>query len=96
MQATIENGELVVRLAINQPHVESKSGKTMSLASSHGNQKVDIDGVQHWIGLNCYTYQKLLDEAQAKPKGKAKKPLSAKAKAQIKSHNDEVTASMKK
>ncbi len=55
MKAEIVNGELVIRLPIGKP-VPSSSGKTLVVASSHGNQKTDakVDGKPIVIGVNAY------------------------------------------
>jgi hypothetical protein len=56
VKATIENGELVIRLPLNRTPVPSSSGKSLVVASSHGNQKTDavIDGQPIVIGVNAY------------------------------------------
>ena len=56
MKATIENGELVIRLPLNKTPVPSTSGKTLVIASSHGNQKTDapLNGQPIVIGVNAY------------------------------------------
>jgi hypothetical protein len=56
MKATIENGELVIRLPLNKTPVASMSGKSLVVASSHGNQKTDavINGQPIVIGVNAY------------------------------------------
>jgi hypothetical protein len=56
VQATIENGELVIRLPLNQTPVLSTSGKSLVVASSHGNQKTDaiINDQPVIIGVNAY------------------------------------------
>jgi hypothetical protein len=56
MKATIENGELVIRLPLNKTPVLSTSGKTLVIASTHGNQKTDavINGQPIVIGVNAY------------------------------------------
>ena len=87
MKAKIENNELIVSIPLNDPPIKSKSEKTMILASSHGNQKIEIDGVVFWIGLNCYTYPDLLKNFGSKPK----KNLSAKEQKEIKEHNEKVS-----
>ena len=56
MKATIENGELVIRIPAN-PKGErpaSKSGKSEIVASTYGNKTVEIDGEQVTIGVNAY------------------------------------------
>jgi hypothetical protein len=56
MKATIENGELVIRLPLNKTPVPSMSGKSLVVASTHGNQKTDavINGQPVVIGVNAY------------------------------------------
>lgn len=56
MKVTQENGELVVRIPLNDPPAPSKSGKTLVVASSHGNQPtaVEVNGKPVTIGLNAY------------------------------------------
>lgn len=55
MKVTLENGNLVIRIPTTTP-CPSATGKTLSVASSHGNQKTDviIDGKPVIIGLNAY------------------------------------------
>ena len=56
VKATIENGELVIRLPLNKTPVISTSGKSLVVASSHGNQKTDavINGQSVVVGVNAY------------------------------------------
>jgi hypothetical protein len=56
MKATIENGELVIRLPLNKAPVLSSSGKTLVVATSHGNQKTDavVNGQPVVVGVNAY------------------------------------------
>jgi hypothetical protein len=56
MKATIENGELVIRLPLNKTPVPSLSGKTLVIATSHSNQKTDavVNGKPVVIGVNAY------------------------------------------
>ena len=55
MKAEIINGNLVLTLPLQKP-VPSATGKTLVVATSHGNQKTDakVDGKQLWIGVNAY------------------------------------------
>ena len=50
--------KLVIEIPVNKPLVPSGSGKTLLIASSHGNQKSGIyfDGKQIYIGVNAYIY----------------------------------------
>jgi hypothetical protein len=59
MEAKMENGFLVVRIPVQNPPVPSASGKTLVVASTHGNQKteVSVNGKQVIIGLNAYIYR---------------------------------------
>ncbi|MHB1425757.1 MAG: hypothetical protein ACYC3I_21525 [Gemmataceae bacterium] len=56
MKATIENGELVIRLPLNNPPVPSGTGKSLVVASTHGNQKTDavVNGQPVIVGVNAY------------------------------------------
>ena len=82
------NGNLVIRIPVNSPPKPSNSKKTLILASSHGNQKVEIEGVTYWLGVNCYTYPDMLTKAQPE---KLSKELTAEQKKEIEEHNKEVT-----
>jgi hypothetical protein len=57
MKVTIEKGELVVRVPLEEP-APSASGKTLVVASSHGNQTTQAicpkTGRQIIIGFNAY------------------------------------------
>lgn len=60
MKVTIEKNELVIRIPMQDPK-QSASGKTMVVASSHGNQKTGCTipngmgkGREIVIGLNAY------------------------------------------
>ena len=57
-----EGDTLVIRIPI-QKATPSASGKTLVVASTHGNQKtaVQIDGKDLYLGVNAYVY--------AEPKG---------------------------
>ena len=56
MKAHIENGELVIRLPLNKDPVPSASGKTLVVATSHGNQKTEavVSGQPVIVGVNAY------------------------------------------
>ena len=56
MKVTIENGELVIRLPLNNPPVPSSSGKTLVVASTHGNRPTNavVDGQPIVVGVNAY------------------------------------------
>jgi hypothetical protein len=56
VKVSIENGELVIRLPLNQPPIPSASGKTLVVASTRGNRQTDavIDGRPVVVGVNAY------------------------------------------
>lgn len=56
MQVTIENNELVIRIPVENPPRPSKSGKSLIVATSGGNQTTSatVDGKRVVIGLNAY------------------------------------------
>ena len=55
MTATIEGRELVIRIPLEAAHA-SASGKTLVIASSHGNQATaaTVDGKAVIVGVNAY------------------------------------------
>jgi hypothetical protein len=55
MQATIEGKTLVIRIPLQEPQ-RSASGKTLVVASSHGNKETTamINGKPIVVGLNAY------------------------------------------
>lgn len=55
MDVKIEKGNLIITMPMQQP-TPSASGKTLVVASTHGNQKtgVEIDGKEVIVGLNAY------------------------------------------
>ena len=56
MKAEIVNGELVVRIPVNDPPRPSASGKTLIVATSGGNKATTavVNGQPLVIGLNAY------------------------------------------
>ena len=58
LTATLEDGFLVVRVPLNPRPVRSGSGKTLVIASTHGNQptELEVDGKPVIVGLNAYVY----------------------------------------
>ena len=56
MKATIEGNELVIRLPLNKSPVPSSSGKTLVVASTHGNRTTEavINGQSVVVGVNAY------------------------------------------
>jgi hypothetical protein len=57
MVARIEGNELVIRLPMTTPTL-SPTGKTKSVASSHGNKatEVIVEGQKVIVGVNAYIY----------------------------------------
>lgn len=58
MKVTIENGYLVIKLPMQSP-TPSSSGKTLVLASTHGNKETDCEykGQKITLGVNAYFYK---------------------------------------
>ena len=56
MQIEIKNGQLVITLPLNTPPQPSATGKTLVVASTHGNQPSSaiIDGKPVIVGVNAY------------------------------------------
>ncbi|KKM03856.1 hypothetical protein LCGC14_1770190 [marine sediment metagenome] len=56
MEATIDKGVLTIKIPVNAKPVVSASGKTLQVASSHGNvpTSVQVDGSPLVIGVNAY------------------------------------------
>lgn len=56
VQAMIEGNELVIRLPLNPTPVLSATGKTLVVASSHGNVETtaQVDGQPVIVGVNAY------------------------------------------
>lgn len=52
----VEGDELVIRAKLNKAGERSKSGKTLVVASSHGNYRSDelVNGKPVTIGFNAY------------------------------------------
>ena len=55
MKAEIKNGKLIITMELSEP-TPSKSGKTLVIATSHGNQPttVQVDGKVVTVGVNAY------------------------------------------
>lgn len=56
MTAKIEGNELVIRLPLNPAPMLSATGKTLVVASSHGNKPTEakVSGKPVVIGVNAY------------------------------------------
>lgn len=55
MKATIQNGKLIIEIDLQKP-TPSATGKTLVVASSHGNIATTaiVDGKPVVVGLNAY------------------------------------------
>jgi hypothetical protein len=58
LTATVEGEYLVIRVPLNSKPVLSGSGKTLVVASSHGNKQtqLEIQGKPVHVGVNAYIY----------------------------------------
>jgi len=58
LTASIEGEYLVIRVPMNPKPVRSASGKTLVVASSHGNKEteVQVQGKPVFVGVNAYIY----------------------------------------
>ncbi len=56
MEVTVEKNQIVIRIDKNSKPVASTTGKTLQVASSHGNAptSVQIDGSPLIVGVNAY------------------------------------------
>ena len=56
LTAKIEGNELVIRLPLNPTPVRSATGKTLVVASSHGNKQTEatVNGQSVIVGVNAY------------------------------------------
>jgi len=56
IKAEIKDGNLVITIPVNDPPVDSKSGKSRIIASTNGNIRpgLQVDGEAVVIGLNAY------------------------------------------
>jgi len=58
MKVEIKGKDLVITIPMTQP-TQSATGKTLSIASSHGNKETDVkvNGKSVFVGLNAYIYK---------------------------------------
>jgi hypothetical protein len=58
LTASIEGDYLVIRVPMNPKPVRSASGKTLVVASSHGNKETEvlIEGKPMVVGVNAYVH----------------------------------------
>ena len=59
MKTEIKDKQLILTLDLQTPVPSKKSGKTLIVASSHGNVPTDamIEGKQLYVGVNAYIYK---------------------------------------
>lgn len=60
MNVKIEGKELVIRIPVNDPLEPSSTGKTLLVASTHGNKETDtlVDGTKVIVSVNAYIKKK--------------------------------------
>ena len=58
LTASIEGEFLVIRVPMNSKPIPSASGKTLVVATSHGNRETEIEvqGKPVFIGVNAYIF----------------------------------------
>ena len=56
MEVELKNKKLIITIPVNEKPTPSASGKTLVIASSHGNQQttVMVDGKPVMVGVNAY------------------------------------------
>ncbi len=60
LTASIEEGYLVIRVPLNAKPTPSSTGKTLVVATSHGNKQteVEVEGKPVFVGVNAYIHHK--------------------------------------
>jgi len=60
MKASIQDGKLIIEIEMQNPPVPSSSGKTLVVATTHGNLVTDVmvDGQPVVVGVNAYIKKK--------------------------------------
>lgn len=58
LTASIEGDFLVIRIPLNPKPIRSATGKTLVVASSHGNKQTDVEiqGKPVFVGVNAYVF----------------------------------------
>lgn len=58
LTASVEGDYLVIRVPMNAKPTPSSTGKTLVVASSHGNKQteVEVDGKAVFVGVNAYVH----------------------------------------
>jgi hypothetical protein len=56
VKVSIENGDLVIRLPLNNPPIPSATGKTLVVASTRGNKPTEavVNGQPVIVGVTAY------------------------------------------
>lgn len=54
LEFRVEKGKLVITADLKGKGIPSKSGKSLVLASTHGNQVMFVDGEPITVGINVY------------------------------------------
>jgi hypothetical protein len=59
LTATIDDGYLVIKVPLNPTPTRSATGKTLVVASSHGNKQTDleVEGKAVFVGVNAYIHR---------------------------------------
>ncbi len=60
IEMTLEKNELVIKVDLTKEYGQSKSGKTVIIASSQGN--IPIPNTEAYLGLNIYKYPENKEE----------------------------------
>ena len=66
VQITVENGKVQVVADLKQSFGRSKSGKTIIIASTEGQTKVEFEGQTYYLGLTLYRYPNDNEEEESK------------------------------
>lgn len=59
LTASVEGEYLVIRVPLNARPIPSASGKTLVVATSHGNKQteVEVQGKPVFVGVNAYVHR---------------------------------------
>lgn len=55
IKTEIKGSELIIRINLDEKGAASKSGKSMVIASTEGNQPLSYNNKTIFLGVNCYT-----------------------------------------
>jgi len=58
LTASIEDGFLILKIPMNPTPLRSATGKTLVVASTHGNKETEVrvEGQSVFVGVNAYIY----------------------------------------